>query len=173
MANNVTNKLRFDKCSKERCREILEAIQIDRIGLGSIDFNKIIPEPYFPSDQDCINWRIKNWDTKWEAYGYRDGIQYDEDKNEIGFLTANRSARRIIIALSRQYPDVLFELRYADENFGYNVGEISIMAGEDFDGNIPKENTYEAQAMAADIMGKKLAFDIETASGYVRMIPLH
>ena len=81
MANNVTNKLRFDKCSKERCREILEAIQIDRIGLGSIDFNKIIPEPYFPSDQDCINWRIKNWDTKWEAYGYRDGIQYDEDKN--------------------------------------------------------------------------------------------
>ena len=105
-----------------------------------------------------------------EYYGYRDGIQYDEDKNEIGFLTANRSARRIIIALSRQYPDVLFELRYADENFGYNVGEISIMAGEDFDGNIPKENTYEAQAMAADIMGKKLAFDIETASGYVRMI---
>ena len=96
MANNVTNKLRFDKCSKERCREILEAIQIDRIGLGSIDFNKIIPEPYFPSDQDCINWRIKNWDTKWEAYGYRDGIQYDEEKNQIRFLTANRSARKLM-----------------------------------------------------------------------------
>ena len=44
------------------------------------------------------------------------------------------------------------------------------MAGEDFHGNIPKENTYEAQEMAADIMGKKLAFDIESASGYVRMI---
>ena len=170
MANSVTNKLRFDKCSKERCREILEAIQIESIGLGSIDFNKIIPEPYFPSDQDCINWRIKNWDTKWEAYGYRNGIQYDEDKNEIGFLTANRSARKIIIALSRQYPDVLFELRYADENFGYNVGEISICAGEDFDGRIPKENTYEAQKLAADIMGFKHEFDIESRSGYVRQL---
>ena len=50
------------------------------------------------------------------------------------------------------------------------MGEISICAGEDFDGRIPKENTYEAQELAADIMGKKLAFDIESASGYVRKI---
>lgn len=170
MANDITNRLRFDKCSKERCREILEAIQIEDVGFGSIDFNKIIPEPSFTSDQECIKWRIKNWDTKWDAYGYRDGIKYDEDKNEICFLTANRSARKLILALSRQYPDVLFELRYADDNFGFNVGEISIMAGEDFYGNIPKDNTFEAQEMAADIMGFKLEFDIESASGYVRMI---
>ena len=170
MANDITNRLRFDKCSKERCQEILEAIQIEDIGFGSIDFGKIIPEPNFTSDQECIKWRIKNWDTKWEAYGYRDGIKYDEDKNEICFLTANRSARKLILALSRQYPDVLFELRYADDNFGFNVGEISIMAGEDFYGNIPKDNTFEAQEMAADIMGFKLEFDIESASGYVRMI---
>lgn len=60
--------------------------------------------------------------------------------------------------------------KYADDNFGFNVGEISIMAGEDFYGNIPKDNTFEAQEMAADIMGFKLEFDIESASGYVRMI---
>lgn len=83
MANNVTNELTFADCSKERCQEILEAIQIDKIGIGSIDFNKIIPEPYFPSDKECIDWRRKHWDTKWEAYGYRDGIQYDEDKQQI------------------------------------------------------------------------------------------
>ena len=68
MANDITNRLRFDKCSKERCQEILEAIQIEDIGFGSIDFGKIIPEPHFASDQECIKWRIKNWDTKWEAY---------------------------------------------------------------------------------------------------------
>ena len=44
------------------------------------------------------------------------------------------------------------------------------MAGEDFYGNIPKDNTFEAQEMAADIMGFKFEFDIESASGYVRMI---
>ena len=75
MANNITNRLRFDQCSTERCREILEAIRIENIGFGSIDFNKIIPEPSFTSDQECINWRIKNWDTKWDAYGYKDGIK--------------------------------------------------------------------------------------------------
>ena len=170
MANNVTNELTFKDCSKERFREILEAIQRDDVGLGSINFHKIIPQPLFRTDKECLDWRIKNWDTKWEAYGYRDGIQYDEDKQQIRFLTANRSARKIILALSRQYPDVLFELRYADDNFGFNVGEISICAGEDFDGRIPKDNTYEAQELAADVMGKKLAFDIESASGYVRKI---
>ena len=167
MANNVTNELTFKHCSPERCREILEAIQRDDIGVGSIDFDKIIPEPYFPSDQECINWRVKHWDTKWNSYGYGEGIKYDEDKNQIHFLSANRSARKLIIALSQKYPDVLFELRYADENFGYNVGEISICEGEDFTGRIPKENTYEAQELAAEVMGVKLAFDIESASGYV------
>ena len=170
MANNVTNELTFKDCSKERFQEILEAIQRDDIGLGSIDFHKIIPQPSFRTDKECIDWRIKNWNTKWEAYGYRDGVQYDEDKQQIRFLTANRSARKIILALSRQYPDVLFELRFADENFGFNVGEISICAGEDFAGRIPKDNTYDAQELAADVMGVKLAFDIESASGYVRKI---
>jgi len=43
MANNITNRLRFDQCSTERCREILEAIQIENIGFGSIDFKKSFP----------------------------------------------------------------------------------------------------------------------------------
>lgn len=170
MANDITNELTFDQCSKERFHQILQEIQMENKGIGSIDFNKIIPEPSFRNDQECIAWRIKNWDTKWEAYGYRNGITLDEDKQQIKFLTANRSARKIILALSRQYPDVLFELRYADDNFGFNVGEISICAGEDFYGNIPKDNTYEAQEMAANIMGFKLEFDIDSASGYVRKI---
>ncbi len=183
MANNITNELTFDKCSKERCREILEAIQIDGIGWGSIDFNKIIPPPegLYMGDlgakefeiykyNNWYDWRMKNWGTKWNSYGYTRGAVYNEEKNQIVFLTANSSARKLIIALSKQYPDVLFELRYADEDLGYNTGEISIAAGEDFYGRIPKDNTYEAQELAADIMGIKLEFDIDSASGYVRML---
>ena len=171
MANNITNQLIIKNCSAERCREILEAIKLDEQGVGSIDFDKIIPEPKtFRNDQEWLAWRLKNWDSKWNSYGYKNGVNYDEDKNQITFLTANKSARKLILALSREYPDVLFELRYADENFGYNVGEISIAAGEDFDGRIPKENTYEAQELAADIMGFKLEFDIDSRSGYVRQL---
>lgn len=64
MANDITNELTFDKCSKERCREILEAIQRDDIGLGSINFHKIIPQPKFRTDKECLDWRIKHWDTR-------------------------------------------------------------------------------------------------------------
>ena len=180
MANNITNELTFTKCTPERCREILEAIQLDNYGIGSIDFNKIIPQPeglymgdlgpeerQLFKDNNWYDWRTKHWDTKWNSYGYEDSIRYDQDQNQICFLSANRSARKIVQALSRRYPDVEFELRYADEDFGYNVGEISIVAGEDIDGNIPKEGTLEAQELAADIMGIKLAFDIVSASGYV------
>ena len=74
MANNVTNELTFKDCSKERFREILEAIQRDDIGLGSINFHKIIPQPPFRTDKECLDWRIKNWDTKWEAYRDEDGL---------------------------------------------------------------------------------------------------
>ena len=74
MANNITNELTFKDCSKERFREILEAIQRDDIGLGSINFHKIIPQPSFRTDKECLDWRIKNWDTKWEAYRDEDGL---------------------------------------------------------------------------------------------------
>ncbi len=51
MPNHVMNRLEFD-CSQERLREILEAIcydggseEAERTGIGTIDFNKIIPMP--------------------------------------------------------------------------------------------------------------------------------
>ncbi len=44
MPNHVTNKLEFVG-EQERIDEILEAIKNDEAGIGSIDFNKIIPMP--------------------------------------------------------------------------------------------------------------------------------
>lgn len=184
IANDITNKLTFLQCSRERCQEILKAIQKDNVGIGSIDFNKIIPQPdglYMGNigtkewqkykNNNWYDWCKKNWGTKSNSYGYNtNGIQYDEDNNQICFLSANDSPLPIIQELSHQYPDVLFELRFADENLGYNVEEIKILAGECVDLNIPRYGTYEAQKLAADIIGLKLEFDIESASGYVRML---
>jgi len=44
MANHVRNILTFE-CDEEKRKEILERIQNDEFGIGSIDFNKIIPMP--------------------------------------------------------------------------------------------------------------------------------
>ena len=50
MPNHVINRLEFD-CPEERRKEILSAICYDdsteseRTGIGTIDFNKIIPMP--------------------------------------------------------------------------------------------------------------------------------
>lgn len=183
MANDITNELTFSKCTKERFQEILKAIQIDSVGIGSIDFDKIIPQPTglymgdlgpremeLYKDNNWYDWRHKHWGTKWNSYGYDREQGIDDNQNQIRFITANRSAFKIIEELSRQYPDVLFEMRYADEDFGYNTGAISFTAGEVIEANLPKDGTLEAQEFAADVMGIKLEFDIDSASGYVRMI---
>ena len=183
MANNITNELNFKNCSRERCREILEAIQKDDVGIGSIDFDKIIPQPEglymgdlgeeerrIYKDNNWYDWRHKHWGTKWNSYGYEDGVSYYEDKNQIFFISANKAALKIVEALSTQYPDVSFELRYADEDFGYNTGSVSFTAGKVIETKIPKHGTLEAQHLAADVMCIELKFFPEYGYGYVPSI---
>lgn len=179
MPNHVTNELHFHHCTEDRFYEILKDIQSDEAVLGSIDFRKLIPEPeglYMGDlgleemkrykDNNWYDWRMKNWNTKWNAYGF-EAPSYSGDTGTITFLTANCSPFRVLFKLSEKYPDVEFELRYADEDLGYNVGEISFIAGELIDDNSPQEGTAVAQELAADIIGIELSFDINSASGYV------
>ena len=179
MPNHVTNELHFHHCTEDRFHEILKDIQSDESVLGSIDFRKLIPEPeglYMGDlgleemkrykDNNWYDWRMKNWNTKWNAYGFETPT-YSGDTGTITFLTANGSPFRVLFKLSEKYPDVEFELRYADEDLGYNVGEITVYAGELIDDNSPQEGTAVAQELAADIMGIELSFNINSASGYV------
>lgn len=183
MPNNITNELNFKNCSAERCREILEEIKMDDIGVGSIDFDKIVPQPEglymgdlgveerrIYKDNNWYDWRYKHWGTKWNSYGYTCGAVFNEEDNQIRFETANGSSCKVIAELSRKYPDVLFEIRYADEDFGYNVGEVSFCSGEVIDWHVPDGGTLEAQELAADIMGYALEFDVETGNGFTRAL---
>ena len=94
---------------------------------------------------DWYNWRIENWGTKWNAY---EQVQIDE--NVIEFQTAWSTPFSLLVNLSELFSEVTFEVRFADEDFGYNVGEYTLLGGVDLT-NIPDGGSEEAYLMAMDI----------------------
>lgn len=94
---------------------------------------------------DWYNWQIENWGTKWNAY---EQVQVE---NVIEFQTAWSTPYKLFINLSKMFPEVTFEVRFADEDFGYNVGEFSLLGGVEVSTNIPDGGSEEAYLMAMDI----------------------
>ena len=189
MPNHVTNVIEI-KGDPTRIKSLFEAVKNDECGLGSIDFNKLIPMPpeldieegsrtnrglkaykdfievYTfngkKEDFDLLNipekseqaflrvrpdidrsawdlgkrafqneqkygaatwykWRIRNCGTKWNAYGYEDGVQFDG--HSLRFLTAGSPPQPVIAKLATMYPDLDFIHQFASEDIGVNCGE--------------------------------------------------
>ena len=172
MPNHVTNRITII-AKKGRIREILEAVKQDECGLGSLDFEKIIPPPpgiyrgnvgraeeQLYGNNTLLDFARTNWGTKWNSYGY-DGFPKYEGGGEIMFMTAWNRPEPVIVKLSEMYPDVQFQHRWADEDIGNNVGEILYEAGEEIEHDMPTAYSKEAYEMAADIHGMELAdFDL-------------
>ncbi len=65
--------------------------------------------PFFPStgrqDDRWYDWRLQNWDTKWDAY---DVVVTDDDPDqlEVEFNTAWSPPEAVCSALREQYPDL-------------------------------------------------------------------
>ena len=97
---------------------------------------------------DWYGWQTANWGTKWNAYE-----QHEIDANVIEFDTAWSTPYSLLVNLSKKYPQVTFEVEYADEDFGYNVGKFVLLDGETIDQNIPDGGSQEAIEMAMDIKG--------------------
>ena len=93
------------------------------------------------------DWSIENWGTKWNAY---DQSIFD---NEIVFCTAWSTSQMAIQLLSIKYPNAKFCIQYADEDFGYNVGEYHVENGVITYIYIPNGGSKEALRMAMDING--------------------
>ena len=195
MPNHVTNIIKIEG-NPARIKAVFEAIKNDEYGLGSIDFNKLVPMPpeldieegsqtkrglkayqdfievYTfngkKEDFDLLNipekseqaflrvhpdidqtewklgkqafqnqqkygaatwykWRTRNWGTKWNAYGYEGGVQFDG--KTLQFLTAWAPPTPIVEKLAAMYPDLDFVHQWADEDIGYNCGEIEYHNG--------------------------------------------
>lgn len=95
--------------------------------------------------QDWYSWSIANWGTKWNAYSVSD------DGETITFDTAWSTPLPVIQKLSEMFPDVKITLKFADEDFGYNCGEIVLLAGDSIEENIPAGGSGEAYVLAGKI----------------------
>jgi hypothetical protein len=91
------------------------------------------------------DWRYTHWGTKWNA----DEVVISD--NEITFNTAWNTPEPIFIKLSEMFPMVTFEVEFADEDFGYNVGKFKLFEGIIVDSFYPKGGSQEAYELALEI----------------------
>lgn len=125
----------------------------------TLDFEKLIPMPKeldggkSPSDlpeakkaelrkkygaEDWYEWRLANWDTKWN--GYQINEDNESDSSKCVFYTAWSMPEKIALALSARFPEVKVIWDYADEDIGYNCGEKIFKGGEKIDDRIGDED---------------------------------
>lgn len=96
-------------------------------------------------------WSIQNWGTKWNNDS--DTPAVDPETGNLHFDTAWSMPEPIFIELSRQYPELTFDVSWADEDIGYNVGNREYQNGEVISEYVPEFGTDEAEEMAFDIKG--------------------
>jgi hypothetical protein len=99
--------------------------------------------------QDWRSWNTANWGTKWNAYS-----QEAKEDGTIKFETAWSTPYPLMEALSRKYPEAVISMRYADEDFGHNVGEYTFHEGDLVEETTPEGGSNEAYELAADIQGE-------------------
>jgi hypothetical protein len=120
MPNHCHNSLKVSS----RATEIFKTIKGEE---RDIDFNKIVPMPdelkntVAPSRKpnkslikkygydNWYDWSYANWDTKWNAYNT--SVKGDT----IHFLTAWAPPEKVLVALSKKYPNVTFRHYYEVE----------------------------------------------------------
>lgn len=124
-----------------------------------IDFEKIVPGR--PGDNEgWYEWSIANWGTKWNAY--------DMDKlddHTILFRTAWSMPWPVIEALSKMFPDVGVQIKWADEDTGFNCGEAHIKDGKITYENVPAGGSKEAYEIAFDVQGGQEYYEYDEEKG--------
>lgn len=108
---------------------------------------EVIPEhPYL----DWWKWNREKWGTKWNACDAKWFC------NEVWFDTAWSFCEPVVVELSKQFPNVLIEFKYADENIGSNCDY-----GWCKDGYITHANLMGEAAVrfALDILGDIESYD--------------
>ena len=143
MPNWVTNILTIN-ASDDIIAKIKEEVKTEE---NNFDFQTINSVPTELDGQAGHQWRLDNWGTKWnssEIYVLDDGFIFN---------TAWGTPFELMLSLSKKYSDIEFNVKYSDEDFGYNVGEYTLLNGNETFVNVPNGGTKRAYELALDIQG--------------------
>lgn len=167
MPNHVENRLKIigNKNQIKEVKEFLKGKWNDETE-RNIDFNKITPMPKWVfsknlrsedekkyGKENCwLEWSIKNWGTKWNAYQ----SDLEDEDNIIRFMTAWNGVPELMKKLGFIFPEVEFEYAWASEDFGYAVGLIKYKDTDILEENIPTGGTKEAYELACEIRQESL-----------------
>ena len=105
-----------------------------------------------------FDWCCDKWGTKWNTG--RDDCK-KINANTIQFITAWSPPLPVIAALAERFPNETIQFRWADEDFGCNVGRFTIRGDKVEGGQLPND-TQESHALAAELIGtenRKLGAD--------------
>jgi hypothetical protein len=94
------------------------------------------------------DWCVQNWGTKWNSYEL-----YTDDDNMISFQTAWSHPLPVIEALSKKFPEAIFDVKFADEDVSYNVGRYQMKNGVIIMDNSPVNGSKEAYELYFEIWG--------------------
>ena len=129
MPNHVINIL---KIKTKEPKKVIEELG------ENIDFEKIVPMPdnifrgnlgqrerELYGENNWYDWSLKNWGTKWNAYDQAGPFE-GENYVEYIFSTAWSCPFYVYVALAKKYD---IEVKYADEDIGFNCGRIKSKNG--------------------------------------------
>jgi hypothetical protein len=91
---------------------------------------------------DWYDWRCEHWGSKWNVCHYR------HQGGEVWFETAWSHPWPVLEALSRQFPDCVLTVSYADEDIGSNAGAYDMKGGKLLAGGEFEDGSREAYEMA-------------------------
>ena len=138
MPNHCHNRVTFYPSGNNTDSSLDQIETIKDIFTGESVFTQIIPEPDWPNtpnkdgelpqmvedtfprsvfkstgmtDQRWYDWRVQNWDTKWDAYDV-EVTDDDPEQLEVEFNTAWAPPEAICHKLREDYPDIAISWFY-------------------------------------------------------------
>lgn len=164
MPNHVTNRITgpttiLDRLTRPATGDDAPAHNITTDG-RVIDFNLLIPEP--ENNDDWYDWRVNHWGTKWNAYTPTI-TTHNDGTVTIGFQTAWSAPTAILTELSLRLPGEELHVQWADEDFGYNIGDVIMRNGVATSNNTLEERTDAARDYATNLCHSKTYAEYEAA----------
>lgn len=147
MPNHIANILTItgEKADLKTLTEAIKSKENDYV----LSFESFFPTPLLCPDSN--KWHIINWGTKWDAYEVSKIHKNHKNSIRLSFQTAWSTPQRALVELSRLNPNVELFCEYADEDFGYNLGEYTLKDGQIILENNPIYGTIEAIKLSKDI----------------------